>query len=47
MKKINLTEQIKQNAEKIAKIISKGSHVELLENKDGLRILEIKRGVVK
>lgn len=43
----DITEQIKQRAEQIALIIAKGSRVELLQNKDGLKVLEIKREVVK
>lgn len=43
----DLSEQIKDKAETIAKALEKGSRVELLQNKDGLKVLEIKREVVK
>ena len=42
-----ISEQIKAKAEVIAKLISSGKHVELCENKDGLRIVAIDRNVVK
>lgn len=42
-----ISKQIKDKAEVIAKLISDGKRVELLQNKDGLKVLEIKREVVK
>lgn len=42
-----ISEQIKAKAEVIAKLISSGKHVELCENKDGLRIIAMDRKVVK
>lgn len=42
-----MTEQIKEKAEIIAENLHKGKHVELCENKDGLRIIVIDRKAVK
>lgn len=42
-----ITEQIKEKAEIIAENLQKGKHVELCENKDGLRIIVMDRKVVK
>lgn len=42
-----LSEQIKAKAEIIAELLSTGKHVELCENKDGLRIISMDRKVVK
>ena len=42
-----LSEQIKDKAEVIEKLLKDGKHVELCENKDGLRIVSIDRKVVK
>ena len=42
-----LTEQIKDKVEVIAELLKDGKHVELCENKDGLRIISMDRKVVK
>ena len=42
-----ISEEIKNKAEVIANIILSGKHVELCENKDGLRIIAMDRKVVK
>lgn len=42
-----ITEQIKEKVEIIAENLHKGKHVELCENKDGLRIIAMDRKVVK
>jgi len=42
-----ISEQIKAKAEVIANIILSGKHVELCENKDGLRIISLDRKVEK
>ena len=42
-----ITEQIKEKAEIIAENLHKGKHVELCENKEGLRIIVMDRKVVK
>lgn len=42
-----ISEEIKAKAELIAKQLEKGCHVELLQNKDGLRIISLDRKVVK
>lgn len=42
-----LTEQIKDKAEVISNLLKDGKHVELCENKDGLRIISMDRKVVK
>ena len=44
---MSLAEQIKDNAEVIEKLLKDGKHVELCENKDGLRIISMDRKVVK
>lgn len=44
---VDISEQINDKAEVIAKLLSRGQHVELCENKDGLRIVAIDRKVVK
>ena len=44
---MSLAEQIKDNAEVIAELLKDGKHVELCENKDGLRIISMDRKVVK
>lgn len=42
-----LSEEIKDKANNIAKILINGNSAEIKMNKDGLLILEIKRKVVK
>lgn len=42
-----ISEQIKDKAEVISEYIKDGKHVELCENKDGLRIIAMDRKVVK
>ena len=42
-----LSEQIKDKAEVISNLLKDGKHVELCENKDGLRIISMDRKVVK
>lgn len=44
---MTLTEQIKQNADKIADIIAKGSDCELRKDKNGLKIIEVRKSVVE
>ena len=44
---MSLAEQIKDNTEVIAELLKDGKHVELCENKDGLRIISMDRKVVK
>ena len=41
-----LTEQIKQNAEKIAEILAKGHDCEIRESKNGISVAEISKKVV-
>lgn len=41
-----LTEQIKQNAEKIAEILSKGYDCEIRKSKNGISVAEISKRVV-
>lgn len=43
----NISGQIKDKSEVIAELLSNGKHVELCENKDGLRIISMDRKVVK
>ena len=42
-----LTHDIKNNAEKIARILYSGKDVEIRKNKDGISIAEISKKVVK
>jgi hypothetical protein len=41
-----LTEQIKQNAEKIAEILAKGHDCEIRKSKNGISVAEISKRVV-
>lgn len=43
---MTLSEQIKQNAEKIAEILSKGKDVEIRKSKDGVSVAEVSKKVV-
>lgn len=43
---MTLTEQIKQNADKIADILSKGKDVELRKSANGVSIAEVSKKVV-
>lgn len=42
-----ISEEIKDKSEVIAELLKQGKHVELCENKDGLRIIAMDRKVVK
>lgn len=44
---MTLTEQIKQNAEKIAEIITTGNDCELRKDKNGLKIIEVRKTVIE
>lgn len=43
---MTLTEQIKQNADKIADILSKGKDVEIRKSREGISVAEISKKVV-
>ena len=43
---MTLTEQINQNADKIADILSKGKDVEIRKSREGISVAEISKKVV-
>lgn len=43
---MTLAEQIKQNADKIADILSKGKDVEIRKSREGISVAEISKKVV-
>ncbi len=45
--RMELTEQIKQNAEKIAEILTTGNDCELRKDKNGLKIIEVRKTVIE
>lgn len=47
MSNLTIEEEIKAKAELMAEAIEKGLHIELCQNKDGLRIISLDRKVVK